>query len=136
MCMFFFKDCSPPDLGIARSSIPDSDITASSELDQNSKAYHARLGYTKAWVPGSNDKHPWIQVNLQYRRNITAITTQGFQPLSSYVKSYYVSYGDDGVNWMNYTVQGTIKVRIIYRTMQGVHVYNNSHGQWNLIYLN
>ena len=39
---------------------------------------------------------------------MTAIATQSFS--GSFVKSYYVSYGDDGINWMNYTVQGRIKV--------------------------
>lgn len=93
---------------MAKGSIPDSDITASSELNSNSSAFHGRLGNTKAWIPNSNDKHPWIQVNLKYRRNITAIATQGLQ--GSYVKWYYVSYGDDGSTWRNYTVQGIRKV--------------------------
>ena len=93
---------------MAKGSIPDRDITASSKLNSDSSAFHARLGNTKAWIPETNDKHPWIQVNLQYRRNLTAIVTQGFN--GSFVKSYYVSYGDDGGSWMNYTVKGKIKV--------------------------
>ena len=97
---------------MAKGSIPDKDITASSELDSDSSASNARLGNTKAWIPRSNDQHPWIQVNLQYRRNLTAIVTQGFN--GSFVKSYYVSYGDDGNNWTNYTVQGTIRVNKKY----------------------
>lgn len=95
---------------MARGSIPDRDITASSAMDSDSSASNARLGNTKAWIPRSDDKHPWIQVNLQYRRNMTAIVTQGFN--GSFVKSYYVSYGDDGSNWMNYTVQGKLKARV------------------------
>ena len=98
---------------MAKGSIPDKDITASSELDSDSSASNARiLGNAKAWIPSSNDQHPWIQVNLQYRRNLTAIVTQGFN--GSFVKSYYVSYGDDGNNWMNYTVQGKIRVNKNY----------------------
>ena len=96
---------------MAKGSIPDKDITASSELDSDSSASNARLGNTKAWIPSSNDPHPWIQVNLQYRRNLTAIVTQGFN--GSFVKSYYVSYGDDENNWMSYTVQGKIRVNKI-----------------------
>ena len=93
---------------MAKRRIPDRDITASSALDADSSAFHARVKNTKAWIPSSNDKDPWIQVNLQYGRNMTAIVTQGFN--GSFVKSYYVSYGDDGSNWMNYTVQGKLKV--------------------------
>ena len=102
--------CPSVAVGIARASIPDGDITASSELNSDSSAFHARFGNTKAWIPSSNDKHPWIQVNLQYERNLTGIVTQGFN--GSFVMSYYVSYGEDGINWMNYTVQGKIKVFI------------------------
>ena len=93
---------------MAKGIIPDSDIAASSALNSDSSAFHARLGNSKSWIPKSNDKHPWIQVNLKYTRNITAIATQGFQ--TSFVKWYYVSYGSDGKNWKNYTVQGTTKV--------------------------
>jgi len=93
---------------MANGSVPDGDITASSALDSDSSAFHARVRNTKAWIPSPNDKHPWIQVNLQYRRIMTAIVTQGFN--GSFVKSYYVSYGDDGINWTNYTDQGNIKV--------------------------
>ncbi|KAL9973643.1 hypothetical protein ACROYT_G020124 [Oculina patagonica] len=99
--------CSTPELGMAKGAIPDSDITASSALNADSSAFHARLGNTKAWIPSSNDKNPWIQVNLKYTRNITAVATQGFQ--GSFIRWYYLSYGDDGRNWKNYTVQGTIK---------------------------
>ena len=95
---------------MVKGSIPDSAVIASSELDSDLSAFHARLGNKKAWIPSSNDQHPWIQVNLQYRRNLTAIVTQGFN--GSFVKSYYVSYGDDENIWMNYTVQGKIKVFI------------------------
>ena len=111
MLMIVPPGCPTPAVGMAKGSIPDKDITASSELDSDSSASNARLGNTKAWIPSSNDPHPWIQVNLQYRRNLTAIVTQGFN--GSFVKSYYVSYGDDENNWMSYTVQGKIRVNKI-----------------------
>ena len=100
--------CTSLAVGMASGSIPNRDITASSALNSDSEPFQARLQDTKAWIPRSDDKHPWIQVNLQYSRNMTAIATQGFN--GSFVKSYYVSYGDDGINWKNYTVQGKIKV--------------------------
>ena len=104
----YLLGCSSNDLGMRRGTIPDSAITASSAQNSDSNAYYARLNNTKAWVPDPNSKSAWIQVNLQYMRNITGIATQGFQ--GSYVKQYYVSYGDDGTNWRNYTEQGTVKV--------------------------
>jgi len=54
-------------------------------------------------------------VNLQYKRNLTGIATQGFN--GSFVKLYYVSYSDAEKNWMNYTVQGKIKVLYLLRSI-------------------
>ena len=89
-------DCSPLDFGIARGIIPASDITASTLLNSDSYAKYARLSNSKAWVPGRNDRNPWLQVNLQYSRNIMAIVTQGFS--GSSVTHYYVSFSIDGNN--------------------------------------
>ncbi|XP_022804806.1 lactadherin-like [Stylophora pistillata] len=100
--------CSPPDFGMARGIIPDKDITASSAQNSDSLPHHARLSNSKAWVPDKKDRNPWIQVDLQYSRNITAIATQGFS--GSYVTRYYVSFSSDGNNWNNYTEQGKVKV--------------------------
>ena len=94
---------------MARGTIPDDDIKSSSVLNSDSYASNARLGNTKAWKADTSDRNPWIKVNLQQGRNITAITTQGFQ--DSYVTRYYLSYGDDGKMWMNYTYQGILQVR-------------------------
>ena len=100
--------CPTPDLGMARDIIPNSDITASSENNSDSSPYYARLSNSKAWLPDPNDNDPWIKVNLQFSRNITAIATQGFS--GSYVNRYYVSYSSDGNKWQNYTEQGKVKV--------------------------
>ena len=100
--------CPTPDLGMARDIIPNSDITASSVNNSDSSPYYARLSNSKAWLPNPNDNDPWIKVNLQFSRNITAITTQGFS--GSYVNGYYVSYSSDGNKWKNYTEQGKVKV--------------------------
>lgn len=94
---------------MASGAIPDSDITASSVMNSDSYAKDARLGNKKAWTADHTfDKHPWIQVNLQKGMNITAIALQGLE--GSYITRFYLSYGDDGNTWMNYTVQGKTKV--------------------------
>ncbi|XP_068720403.1 receptor-type tyrosine-protein phosphatase delta-like [Montipora capricornis] len=53
-----------------------------------------------------------MQVNLHAAITITAIATQGFvyRDKQYFIKSYYLSYGDDGNNWVNYTIQGMTKV--------------------------
>ncbi|XP_068704192.1 EGF-like repeat and discoidin I-like domain-containing protein 3 [Montipora foliosa] len=108
------KDCinQTPDLGMAKGTIADADITASSTLNSDSRPEFARLGNSKGWIADDNDKHPWMQVNLHAAINITAIATQGFvyRDKQYFIKSYYLSYGNDGNNWVNYTIQGMTKV--------------------------
>ena len=95
-------------------SIPDSDVTASSALNSDSYASNARLNNKAAWVADwpRRDEHPWLQVKLQRRRKIAVIATQGFKGsrVSGFVRWYYVSYGDNGSYWRNYTVQRKLKV--------------------------
>ena len=98
---------------MARGTIPDNDITASSVTNSDSYAHYARLGDKKAWVPDTIDKHPWIQVNLPKGMNITAIAVQGLKGSGRYITRFYLSYGDDGNTWMNYTVQGETKVSLL-----------------------
>ena len=109
----FFVGClnSTPELGMARGTIPDSDITASSMINSYSEPYFARLGNSKAWSADRKDLNPWIQVNLQKAINITDIATQGFT--GSYVRQYYLSYSVSGNQWTNYTTQGVTKVSLL-----------------------
>ncbi|XP_068719606.1 cell adhesion molecule DSCAML1-like [Montipora capricornis] len=107
------KDCinQTPDLGMAKGTIADADITASTILNSDSRPKFARLNNSKGWI-ADKDKHPWMQVNLHTAINITAIATQGvvYRDKQHFIKSYYLSYGDDGNNWVNYTIQGMTKV--------------------------
>ena len=97
---------------MTRGTIPDSDITASTVYNSDSYPQFARLGNNRAWTADPTDKHPWIQVNLQKGMNITAIAVQGLKG-SGYITWFHLSYGDDGNTWMNYTVQGGIKVSFL-----------------------
>ena len=95
---------------MATGTIPDNDITSSTVRNSDSYARYARLGNKRAWTPDTFDRdmYPWIQVNLQKGMNITAIAVQGLK--GSYITRFYLSYGDDGNTWLNYTVQGKTKV--------------------------
>ena len=110
------SDCitHTPDIGMARCTIAVADITASSVLNSDSYPKYARLGNTKGWIADDKDKHPWMQVNLHTTTNITAIATQGvvYKNKQYFIKSYYLSHGDDGNKWVNYTIQGMTKVHV------------------------
>ncbi|XP_020614238.1 lactadherin-like [Orbicella faveolata] len=89
--------CSSP-LGLEDRSIPDPDITASSEV---SIYYGPRLGRLNNVESGSDQGGwcglvklgDWIQVNLRKIAKVTAIATQGRQDYPQWVKTYKICYG-------------------------------------------
>ena len=102
--------CVKP-IGVSNGRIKDSQLTASSS---NGKAT-PNLGRLNRgpignethshWQPLSSDKNPYIQVNFNEERKITAIETQGhFQPQSTeFATSYIVYYLLNG-NWIRHKV--------------------------------
>lgn len=115
--MFFnlISACNDPKaLGMESGNIPDSRITASSKWDSNHGASNARLNFVKksgSWSSKRNDLNQWLQVDFKYRATITDILTQGRGRHNQWVKSYTVSYSDDGVNFKPYRKSGVDKVR-------------------------
>ena len=55
-----------------------------------------------AWSPRYNNQHQWVQADLGATYRIESVTTQG-QPswFALWVKSYYISYSQDGTNWVD-----------------------------------
>ena len=85
--------------------IRDSQITASSQWDVNHGPTNARLnikargGRTGAWSSRRNDVNQWLQIDFKYRATITEILTQGRKSYNQWIKTYTVSYSDDGVHF-------------------------------------
>lgn len=102
--------------------ILDSQITASSEYDSNHGATNGRLnfvaagGKTGAWSASTSDVNQWLQVDLLGKPKVTEIQTQGREDCcNQFVKTYTVSYSDDGSTFTDYlTDTGTVKVRSIF----------------------
>ena len=99
--------------------ILDSQITASSQWDVNHGPTNARLnfkahgGRTGAWSSRRNDVNQWLQIDFKYRATITEILTQGRQSgesISQWVKTYTISYSDDGVHFKSSRQGGLNKV--------------------------
>ena len=95
--------------------IPDSNISASSELSSStSPAHHARLGHPSGWCsdPNISDKH-YLQVDLGKAYLICAIATQGhFNGSLGFVQEYQLQYSEDRIAWT------------FYRTPSGSEVCN------------
>jgi len=105
-------------IGIEDGSIPNRAITASSKWDNNHGPSRARLNTvrqgakTGAWSAKHNNRAQWIQVYLGRRpTTITQILTQGRQDYNQWVKTYTVSYSNNGRRFTLYRVRGRVRVR-------------------------
>ena len=97
-------------------NIRDSQITASSQNDyghrvQNGRLnFRARSGRTGAWSSGRIDRNQWLQVDFQRTTIITGVSTQGRQEATQFVKSYTISFSNDGKGFRSYKPGGLVKV--------------------------
>lgn len=118
-------------LGMENGGVLDEQITASSELTDNSAAYQGRLNAYEsvqgstvksgAWVAGTSDQSQWLQVDLFDDESlISRVATQGKNQdvsrdiaNSQWVERYKLQYSNDGRDFEYYQEQGksTAKVR-------------------------
>ena len=54
-----------------------------------------------AWNPSAGEPNRWIQADFGARRVLYSITTQGSSDFDNWIISYFLSVGDDGVNWQD-----------------------------------
>ena len=99
--------CSDP-LGMENKNIADPQITASTKYNDAHGASNGRLnfkaggGKTGAWSARTNDVHQWLQVDLRAKTEVTAIKIQGRQDSDQWVKTFTISYSNDGTNFQPY----------------------------------
>ncbi|XP_033118233.1 lactadherin-like isoform X2 [Anneissia japonica] len=93
--------CTDP-LGIEDGTIPDEQLSASSEWHLRSGAHRGRLnnianeyGYG-AWSSLTSDQYQWIQVNLGKLQEVCGVITQGRIGHYQWVTSYEILYSVDG----------------------------------------
>ena len=109
----------------------DEQITASSELNDDSAAYQGRLNVHEsvqgntvksgAWVAGTSDQSQWLQIDLYDEESlISGVATQGRNrdvswdlANSQWVERYKLQYSNDEHDFEYYHEQGksTAKVR-------------------------
>ena len=99
--------------------ISDSQISASSEWDPNHSSSNSRLFYTPhngrtgAWSSKTNDINQWLQIDFKRPTAIVGISTQGRAGTTQFVKSYTLSYSQDGLSFQAYKPHGILKVNQI-----------------------
>jgi len=96
----------PLALGISEGgSIPDNRLTASSYWENNAEFSPARGRLHLAgnsWSAGVVDTNQWFSVNLGAKAVVTAIATQGRENSDQWVKSYTISFSEDGNSFVPY----------------------------------
>ena len=103
-------------LGLQSGQVLDASMTASSAA---CKPYYGRLflhsggGKTGAWCAAANDVNQWLQVDFGKYVKMQRISTQGRQEAAQWVKSYRLSYSQDGVFFKDYRPNDEHKVRTI-----------------------
>ena len=93
-------------------TIPNSDITASSEQSASTPAKNGRLNYTSgsSWCARISDTNPYLQIDLQTLYIICAVSTQGNSDADQWVKNYTLQFSTNGTTWTDYRESGKIKV--------------------------
>ena len=92
--------------------IPDSRITASSQLNSNTPAKNGRLYFTagSSWCASTSDSYPYLQIDLQTLHIICAVSTQGNAKADEWVETYTLQTSTDGKNWTYYKIDGQVEV--------------------------
>ena len=93
-------------------TIPNSDITASSEQSASTSAINGRPNYTSgsSWCARTSDTNPYLQIDLQAIYIICAVSTQGNSDADQWVKNFTLQLSTDGTTWTDYNEGGQIKV--------------------------
>ena len=92
-------------------SIPDNNITASSEKSGN-PAKNGRLNSGSSWCAGASNSNPHLQIDLQILHIICAVSTQGNSQADEWVKTYTLQSSIDGSSWTKYKEDGVVKVYV------------------------
>ena len=89
-------------LGIQNKSIPESGITASSQLSPSHAPSLARLDNKQgAWCSAPNDSLPYIEILLDEETFVTEIVTQGSEKDVRWATKYQIQYLKEG-RWIPY----------------------------------
>ena len=104
-------------LGMQNRELPNSALSASSQLNAYAGPENARLhfcaesGRYGAWIAQNNYHSQYYQVDFGVETQVTRIETQGRQDSLQYVKEYTLRYSIDGSYFKQYQPSGFTKVR-------------------------
>lgn len=116
--ILLFSDCDAP-LGSEDGRIANQEITASSYSSTSYGPWKARLHQNSgSWCSKYRNQKQWLQFDFGAVTVVKHIATQGYHTSTQYfVKSYSVSYGNNGFSFKYYQEGGRTKVRLDQRVM-------------------
>jgi hypothetical protein len=106
--------CEAP-LGIQDYRVRKSMFSASSLLNHYYGPWSTRLqdrnhGYYRGgWYPKYNRRGEWVQVDLGTQARVTKVAIQGRYDANQYVKTFTMSYGNNGLRFYQYKVHGAVR---------------------------
>ena len=86
-------------------AIPDTQLSASSQLDADHSAAQTRLHFKAdgsiagGWSALTNDLNQWFQVDLGSYSRVTRVATQGRNAYKEWVTKYKLQHSDDGLTF-------------------------------------
>ena len=110
--------CEDP-LGMESEAISDSQISASSQLDDDHSAARSRLHFKTekskdgAWSALRGDEHQWLQVDFRSYTTVTRVATQGRYYHNEWVLKYKIHYSVDGMTFQEYKKPGNKLTKVI-----------------------
>ena len=100
-------------------AISDSQISASSDYDDNHSAKRARLNMKRdgankqgGWSAGILEENQWLQIDLGSYTTVTRVATQGRNVVSQWVTKYRLQYSNDGVIFHPYRERGENSAKV------------------------
>ena len=107
--LIFIDQGNSTSLGMEKGLILDGQITASSVYSTYRPAT-GRLNFG-GWSPlTSENVDSWFQVDFETFTTVTSIFTQGHRSTSYWVKTFFLSFSNDGINFQDYLEFGKPKV--------------------------
>jgi len=86
---------------------------SASESADNRAPSHARLNKQSFWKADKSDTSPYLMVTFKYQVFVTAVATQGgtgSDDIQRYVKSYYLTFSTNRIDWNEYMEDDQLKV--------------------------
>ena len=102
-------------LGMEDGRIPDSAISASSFVNEDTHPRLVRLNSPSAWVAAYNELKSWVQVDLGRDAIIKKIATQGKHGSYHWVKTYTLSSrANEETDWLTYRENEDVKASPLF----------------------